>query len=599
MPDVFKVLQLPAGFKIPGFYFGYDFSDAGSAAPNNRLLIWGYMGAAGTAAPNRPLAALTQDVVNVACQPWSMAAHAYAAAKSQLPLGLGAEIYVLPLIEPSGGTKAVHKVKFMAAPVAGVLGLGTTAAASGVCTVTFAGRGASFNIDQGDTFADIATAAKAALDLVPDLPVTITITGGDTLEAADRHKGAHGNDMPVVVTFSDAAMQVAASPGTITFASGPAGAGTATVRLNLHTVPVAIAASSTDPASGGAVRDAVNAGGYCCSAAQAGTPTGEVTLFYRNGRPAHRLSASAAGISPQTLTAAFGTLGAGNPAIGPALAALTADAQAYKAWAYGFLDTASWSSLAAHVIGQGMSPVEKGQVVHGCETYSLADIATADLAAATSPSLYSSPRFNLDHSPGAQVRGFEIAARTAALVAAEEYQARNFNGRALVGSDDAPLGIPDRADRPQLDEVNTAITTYRRTPISVDAANQNAIVRSTTTYKAAGSVLAKLEKWSCILTLDYYRTDLKSYLATLYREKSIKAHGTPRTQNAISPKGVKAAIYQKMLEWDDQDLFDGAEQLRDAIQTGVLVSPTRIDVALPMRPPADLDQLAILGSLVP
>ena len=39
----------------------------------------------------------------------------------------------------------------------------------------------------------------------------------------------------------------------------------------------------------------------------------------------------------------------------------------------------------------------------------------------------------------------------------------------------------------------------------------------------------------------------------------------------------------------------GTAGARNAILAGVLVSPTRVDVALPFRVPADLDQISIVG----
>lgn len=603
MADLFPLnTKIPPGFKVPGIYTTFLQGDTGETAPNNRVLLWGYVLAGYTATLNTPFLGITQEAVDaVSGGAKSMLSHIYAAAKAQLPLGVGAEIWLMPIAEPSAGTKATHFIKFMAAPVPdpttgkSVLGTNTAAATAVVCSIFIDEIGGAFLISQGDTFASIATKAKAMLDAIPNLEVLVTISGGDTLVITDIHAGEHGNELQTRVEFSNTDAGIAASPATLTI-TGPATAdGTLTVFATAKSAVTSFSNTNTEAVVAGKVRDQINSDSYSVSAAIPSTATGVVTLFYRPGRPLHRLAATLSSATGLTVALAAGTAGAGTPSISSALTTLTADSNSYKAWAVFFLDTANWSSLAAHIIGQAETPIEKGQHVFACETTPVTNYATTDLAAATTPKLTSSARPKLANQQGSAVRGYKIAARLAAMVAAEGYQNRNFNGRQLVSSDSSPLGVPHRADRPTLDEMNTAIATYKRAPIWVDEDGYNAVLRASTTYKAKGSIDEKLEKWSCQLTLDYYRIELRARLAALFPEKNIKRYGKPRTKNSTSPAGVRDAVYRLMLDWDDRDLFDGAEQLRKAVQTGVLVSPTRVDVALPMRPLADLDQIAIVG----
>mgnify|MGYP001206626652 CR=1 FL=1 len=122
------------------------------------------------------------------------------------------------------------------------------------------------------------------------------------------------------------------------------------------------------------------------------------------------------------------------------------------------------------------------------------------------------------------------------------------------------------------------------------------VLLSRTTYSPIGFNDRKLIKWSCILTLDYYRLDLKAYLFGLFgQDKKIKKNSESRTSYSVTTQRVKNAVYTKMVDWDDRDLYDGAKGAREAIQAGVLEAPTRINVALPMIPPADLDQLSVVG----
>ena len=597
MPEQFQTnANLPPGYKRPGVFFSYRIGDTGATIPNRRVLLFGYVPAGAPAVLNTPTLALSQDQVSaLSAGSKYMLPRAYAAAKSHLPAGVGAEFWIVPMLEPVGGAKATHLIKFMAAPVGGVLGANTTANVSVQCRIRFSGKGTTFQISQGDTFAQMATKALAALSQLPDLPVNITITGGDTLVCEDWHAGEHGNDMPVLVEFSNTDAGVAASPGIVTLSGGPAtGPGTFTVSATVKSAQVPYVAPNTEATVTPKMAAKLNGDSYSVSAAVASTPTAVLTLFYRNERPLHRISAVCAS-GGLTATAAVGTRGSGTPTLTSALQTLAADTQSYKCWSPFWTDVSNWGSLAAHIIGQNETPIEKNQVVFGSLSLSLTDVAALDLAGNTTPALASSPLFFLIWEQGAAVCAWELGARCAAMVAAEDFQSRNFNDRQLQGNDAMPLPVPHRADRSTPDDENTAITTLHLAPLHVDEAGFNAVVRSSTTYESRGSIDEKLEKWSAILCIHYYRRDLKAYLGQIFAGKSIKKYGKPRTVNSVSPAGVKTAVYQKMLEWDAADLFDGAEQLRDAVMAGVIVSPTRIDVSLPLRPLADLDQLAVEG----
>ena len=102
------------------------------------------------------------------------------------------------MLAPSGGAKAQHRITFMAAPVAGVLGSNTAARTSVQCRIRFSGKGTTFQISLGDTFAQIATKALAALQLVPDLPVSVSISGGDTIVADGQLKLQDGAAVSVL-----------------------------------------------------------------------------------------------------------------------------------------------------------------------------------------------------------------------------------------------------------------------------------------------------------------------------------------------------------------------------------------------------------------
>lgn len=585
--------DLPSNYRRPGIYTSVRFTDAGAVAPGKRCLMLGYKLPAGTASLNTPILPVNLADAIEKFGAGSMLARMYAAARTQGKYG--AEIWCLPLPTPSGAA-ATHLITFLAAANSdGTVGTNTTTATVVTCSIYVGERGGSFSIPMGSTWAQAATLGKSMLDAVSDLGVTVSISG-DTLTLVDRSIGEHGTDMPVRVTFSNVTAKIAASPGSLLFASGPAtGAGSATLQANALSAQATIGAGSTDAQSASAMAAKINSAGYCVSAALHSPTDGSVVLYYKPDRVAHQLSVSVNGITPQTLTATVGTAGSGTPSIAAALATLTADSQAYKAWAIPFKDTANWSALAAHIEAMSISPVEKGQTAHGAISVPLAVYGVAPLSAATTPKLSSSPRYCLDLAPGQTVPAYELAARTAAMVAAADYPG-NMNGTQLLSSDTAPLGVPDRADRLTADDIEQALETYQLTPIVVDEDGLNSVERSTTTYKSLGTQDRKLEKWSCILQLDYMRATLRYQLGKLFSRKSIKRYSAPRTSNAVEPANVKAAVYRIILGLDDLDLFDGARGARDAIMAGVYVTPTRIDVALPLIPLADLDQISVAGS---
>lgn len=693
--------DLPPYYRSPGVFTQVIESDPGAPAPLNRALVCGYLKSGGLATPGSPFLASGADLVDQMVKRDSMAAKGYRAAKAALKNGVGAEIWVLPLVEPSAGAKATHLIKFLAPAAAdGVLGAGTAALVTHSCTIEIGSSSSSFRIDQGDTFAQVGAKALAALQSDLNLDVDVGANGAE-LTVTDKHKGEHGAELPIRVNFSvpSSVGGVAASPGTATLAAGPAapggtltlashvrrvtptlvGAGVATaigannnrvsytanqagvtiarvvagnntaltVTVNAKAIsvneatdgggvatttgsqelaqvlltPAAMALLSAAALTSGSdgtaattavgatalpftvsdasaavqLRDAINADPFPATAAVASPATGVVTLFYRPDRSLYKLAASGANLGGQTITGAFGTAGSGVPDIAGALAILAADKSlVFRAWSVFWTDAATWGTLITWMEGQAASPIEKGQTAHACITIPLPAVLGDSLTELTSPKMGTSPRCAIDWHQGCAVRPWEIAARTAALVAAKAVN-QNLNGEPLLAGTDARLPLPHRADRPSPEQVETAISTFRYAPICVDEENRVAIFRSTTTFLAAGDVQRKLEKWSCIQILDYFRASLRSRLGKTFGQSNVKRYGKPRTTRTTSPTQVQAAVFRLFKEWDLLDLYDGADDMRDAIVAGVKTSPNRIDVAAPFRTVADLDQISIVG----
>ncbi len=594
------VVQLPAGLKLPGVFTQVILnSDGGIAAPNNRVLLWAYMGAGGAATQNVAFQALNKAQVDANCKPWSMASHAYAAAKSALPEGIGAEFWIIPMLEPAGGSAQTRKIKFLGAPTSGVTSTATAALAADTCTISYRGRGGSFGIKVGDTWAMIATNAKTLLDSIPDLPCTTSIST-DTLTLTARHKGAF-DDGALQVDFANAAGSgCAASPGTIVFTGVAGVGGTATLTLGVGAPSFTVTASDTAIVSAGNAVTAIRSDAYQNDAAVPASPSdGTVTLYYITGRPCRAISAALASVTVQTVAASCDTVGTGTPAtaVANALTKLNSDENAYKAWSVFFNDATSLSSVVTTVEAQAaVGTLEKTQMVFlvSCDK-NITGLAAQNIPASTTPAMTSSAAYAVGYYQGCPQAGWEVAARVAAVVAAQPYTAKNFNGARLPTNAAVPFGVPHKADRASRDDMNTATATYFCFPLAVDSGGYNAIVRSNNTYKSLGYNDQALQKWSCFLTLGFFRADLAADLKVAFGDKSVKSFSDPRTTNTVKPLGVKARVYERVERWDNLDLFDGAAAVRDAIMAGTFVSPNRIDIQAPFRTVKDIDQIVVAG----
>lgn len=583
---------LPSSYLVPGVYMYLNLNSTGPTQANRRALILGYKGSLGTAQYNIPVKVNNQEEANTLLGQGSMTARAVAAFQSQLIGGAGAELFVCPVPEPSGA-KATHTITFQAtAKSDGTIDTNTTAMSSGYVDIYIAGYRSSTQISNGDTFSTIAANALIEINKLLDIPVTAGV-GSATITLTDRHFGIEGNDCPVIVSFSNPQMKVGAVAGTLTFAAGPntAGTGAVTIVANTKTLVVSIANNNTDTQSATATVVALNGNAFPLTG---GYAAGVVSLYYAQDRVVHRISASiTASIAPQTATLVVGTAGSGSVNLTTAITNIGAS-DAFKVWVSCFNDATSLGALDTTIENYAVSPFDKGQTLHFCSTQSLSVAGAIPLA--TTPLLTATPRAIEDWCAGSPQQAYEIAGRTGAIVVSTDYVPLNYDGFQLRTANGVPLLNPHIGERPSLTDQNTAMATYYMTPIVVNALAQLVILRGVTTFKPGD---LRLSDWSTILTLDYYRDDLKVYLYGLFKGKSIKVFSEPRTTNCVKPQNVKDAVFGRLLFYDNIDYFDGAAQLKDLVQANVdVLVPTRIDVSLPMRPPANLHQISLYGNLV-
>lgn len=593
----FVPASLPAGLAEPGIYVQIRTDgDPGLSAPDNRVLLWGYV-KTGNYALNQPVRATNLEAVIAGCGATSMLAHTYQAAKAQVPIG--AELWVMPLAEPSGGTAQVVSVTFTGEPSAGVLSSASSAAAADTVSVLYRGRGVRVGIKAGDTWETIATNVKTAWDGIDDAPATCT-RSTETLSFISVHKGAYDNGAIEVSFESRGASGCAASLGTMVVSGTAGAAGSVTIATGPKAITYAVSNSDTAATTGTGIVTKLNSDSYIIRAAQPSSPTGTITLFYANGRPLRPLSVSSteSDISPQAVADTVGTAGAGVPSLTSALANLAADDSAvFRAHSIFWTTATEWSALTTQIEAQDLAPFQKGGVAICCLTGSLSALSTLSLPTSTTPKLENSARYPILWAQAAGNAGWELAARLVAAIGALDVVSidRNWNGFEFYGSAAAPLVATAAADRPSTDDRNSAIYTYRHCPVTVTGGGNMAMTWGGTSYRSRNSRDAKLTKLSVRLCLDHFRSDIISYLSSLFSAKKMKLSSEPRTAKAVSLASVENAVYRWMKRLDSVDLFDGADAHKDAIKAAVVVSPGRIDVNIPFVPLADLDIIAPVG----
>jgi len=590
MTPPFSVANLPNSLLEPGVYVGESVGDVGPSAPGKACLIFGYMSAGGTGTANLPVRATSQADVDAAFRSYSMISHAYAAAKSQVPVG--AEVWLCPLVEPSGGTAQVINITFQGEPVAGVLSSATAAAAGDSVSLRLRGRGVTVGIKAGDTWATVATNVKAALDAIDNLQVTVGVSTA-TISLTSRHKGLF-DDGAVEVSFSSrGASGCSASLGTMVVANAAGGTGTVVIAMGSKSASVAVTSGDAATVTGSAIVTKINSDAYPIRAAQPSSPSGTVTLFFCNDRPVRPLSVSSTetGITTQTVTDSVGTAGAGVPTLSSALANLAAAADVFKVFSPFWSTTSECSALITHIEAEAAIPVLKGQIViFPALTGSYSTVSAANLPAATTPKMTATARHTQLWAQSAPNAGWELSARLAAAIAAESAVQRNWNGFAFVGSDAAPLVAIHPGDLPTRDERNQAIA-LRHSPITVDASGRMALVWGGNAYAPKGFTDAKFSKISDRVCRDFMVRELISRCEFLTKKK-VKLSGPARTSQAVDLSSIKALVFRICKDWDDREIFDGAVAARDAIMAAVVADPKRIDINAICRTLADIDIVA-------
>lgn len=169
---------IPAALRYPGAYIEIDGSQAGLSGDIGTVLIVGQKLASGTAAAGDiTLVASVQDA-KTKFGAGSMLARM---VERYRKIDSALDVYALPYSDNPAGVAATGTVTVSAQPTA-----------SGTLALYVGGDLVSVGVTAGQTVAQVATAIAAAVNALPDLPVTASATAGVVTLTA-RHRGTMGN----------------------------------------------------------------------------------------------------------------------------------------------------------------------------------------------------------------------------------------------------------------------------------------------------------------------------------------------------------------------------------------------------------------------
>jgi phage tail sheath gpL-like len=587
--------SLTSGQMLPGFYSFVDFNAAGAGtAPNLRALLWGTGKATGIQPFNVPYRPASQQDADDASGRGSELASWFASAVSQGE-SQGAEVWIMPIAEPSAGVASTYKLKVVLS--------GANPTKAGTLSLWIKSQlVAQVGFDTTDTASTIATALQLAIEANRlDLPLGAATVVTDTVTIPYAHKGTTGEDLPMQCDISPTGCGVALSPGQATFATNAAGAGTARVSTGSLSVSAAIGNADTPTLIAASVASAWNSDNYPLTAQAA---AGVVTFLFRNGRVARRMSAAVitstgttvdmgsgvtSGTGLSTSLTYNGTQGTGAPTLTSALANLDKHSM-FRSWAAPWVDTATMGSLATKMEAQADGSItgQKPQCLTICSP--LGSSVAGAIPTGTSPNLTTSaPRYAVMRCEDAPVQGMDLAARVAAVRAAFwiDDPSFNWNGFQLKGNSRAPILLP--FDKPSELTQNADLRTYALAPIVKGTSGNLEIVKGRTTSLANDK---RYWAWSVEAQAAYHAVDLPSFLRARFQGGSTVRNSEPKAPGLLDKNSVKAAVQEAMRKWEKEGNYDGADAFADFVDVQPDPNnPFRFNIKVPESPVLDLDQL--------
>jgi phage tail sheath gpL-like len=190
--------NIPGNLRIPGFFAELNAAKANTATQPQRTLIIGQILAGGLAAPNVPQISAGASDAKVQGGQGSMLAAMTAAYLQNDPFQ---EVWYLPLADAGGGAAGTGTIAFTGPSSAA----GTISLYVGGNLSYYGQPGAiSVPVTSGQSATSIGAAVAAAINAVPDLPVTATASTG-TVTLSARHKGLAGNDIDIRLNYQGSA----------------------------------------------------------------------------------------------------------------------------------------------------------------------------------------------------------------------------------------------------------------------------------------------------------------------------------------------------------------------------------------------------------
>ena len=597
--------NLGTGSLLPGIYGYVDYNAGGSQQPPNlRALIWGYVSATAIRTPNVPFRPANQTEANQGCGGANTdAARGFAAGVSQ-PEGQGADIWIMPIQEPSGGVQSTYKLKMFVTSTnpskAGTLQLW-------ICSQQLP----SVGFGTTDTASTIATAVAAAINSMTTIPCTATVAT-DTVTITYIHKGQTGEDLPIRAQILPKATGFNISPAQAIFATNATGAGSVVITVGAITVTTTLAGGETPAQVATKVAASWTASTYPVTAVVDSGSTSTVDFYMQDLFDVRRMSAAivtstgltvnlGSGATSGTGSASSlsydGTQGTGLPSVATAIANLTAMQQWWRSWMSPWVDLTTLGSLATYIEAASSGGIN-GQKL---QTLTMADwqSLTVDTAIpiGVSPNLTTTPpHYAFGWSPDAPVQTLELAARVACARAALwiGQPQKNWNGFRLQGNpSSAPILGPAITSVPSKDTLNSALRSSALSPWVLGPSGNIEVVKGRTTSLAAD---LRLWAWSAEAQASYHQFDLTNFFAQRFNAVSIVRFTDPKAAGIVDAQSFKDATAERMRFWDDNGNYDGAALLSKSIVTGVDPNnPSRMNVDFPESPVVDLDQVAFSG----
>ncbi len=594
--------NLTAGQMLPGYYGYVDYGPGGSGeGPNNRALLWGYIGS-GTATPNMPFRPDDQTDADAKCFKGSDLARAYAAGISQAQSS-GADVWLMPITAPSGGTQSTYTLKVYIAS--------TNPSKAGTIQLWIASQPVpAVGFTTSDTATTIGDALASAITSMSNgggnLPLASAINAAGVVTLTYLHKGTTGEDLPIrcfITPTSGSGVNL--SPGQCLFATAATGAGSVVTSFGALTVTTAIANSDTAAAIATKVVASFNASTYPLTAVVDGSVSAQVNFYFNNGWDVRRISAYVVTSTGTTANLGSGaTSGAGSsssltyngvqgtsaPSLTTAITNLTNVSKWYRSWSAPWTDAVTLGVLATYMEAaeNGTITGQKLQHLTVCGFSALS--VDGAIPPAVTPNLTTTPpHYAYGWSPDISVQAHEMAARAAVARAAYWLTTpqKNWNGFQFTSSVQAPILKPKTV--PSLDTQNSALRTYALSPWIVGPSGSVEVVKGRTTSL---SFDLRLWAWSAEAQAAYHIYDLTQYLPTVFGGGSIVRYSDPKAPGIFDSQSFIDVVCARMRLWEKQGNYDGADKFASAVTAKPNGNnPFREDVDFPESPVIDLDQI--------